>query len=37
VAGQPLRVRLAALLVALLLVVCAAVGIATTLALRDSW
>ena len=31
---QPLRVRLVALLIALLLVVCATVGIATTLALR---
>ena len=35
VARQPLRVRLIALLVALLLIVCATVGIVTALALRD--
>ena len=35
IARQPLRVRLIALLVALLLIVCATVGIVTALALRD--
>jgi two-component system OmpR family sensor kinase len=35
VARQPLRIKLIAILLALLLVVCATVGIVTTLALRD--
>lgn len=35
IARQPLRVRLTALLMALLLIVCATVGIVTALALRD--